>query len=320
MSATWLFNWLSPSGQRARLTVLIYHRVLAEPDPLFPGGLDVQRFQAQVNWLKAWFNVLPLDEAVERLRSGSLPERAAAITFDDGYADNCTLALPILSRAGLSATFFVATGFLNGGRMWNDTVIDVLRNVEGPTLDLSSLNLGVYPVQTIEARRQSLEQLLIKLKYHEQPIRERLVSDIATITNVPLSSSLMMTTEQVRVLANAKMIVGAHTVSHPILSCTTEQDARTEMIEGKRQLEAITGNKIRLFAYPNGKPGTDYNSVHVRLAREVGFSAAVSTGWGTATKDGDPFQIPRFAPWDNSAWRYALRLARNMRHPVSAVH
>lgn len=319
MNARWMFNILSPAGVHARLTVLIFHRVLAEADPLFPGEVDATRFETQMRWIKNWFNVLPLDEAVERLRTSSLPARAASITFDDGYADNCTVALPILRRVGLSATFFIATGYLDGGRMWNDTVIDVVRQAKGPELDLLPLNLGRYSVSTLDDRRRSLGELLGKLKYLESEQRERLVNVIATIANFKLPDDLMLTTNQVRALADAGMTIGAHTVSHPILSRVSEQDGRTEIIQGKQQLEAIIGSEVTLFAYPNGKPGTDYTAIHTRFAREAGFSAAVSTSWGVATKTADIFQIPRFTPWDRSGWRYALRLARNMRYAVSIV-
>ena len=90
---------------------------------------------------------------------------------------------------------------------------------------------------------------------------------------------LMLTTDQLRSLAAAGMTIGAHTISHPILSRVDEQQAHAEMAESKERLESITGSKVPLFAYPNGKPGTDYTMTHVRLAREAGFEAACSTGW-----------------------------------------
>ena len=122
-----LFEWASPAGTKARLQVLIFHRVLPVPDPLFPDEVDARRFDELCGWLKGWFNMLSLDDAVARIKTGTLPTRAACITFDDGYADNYQVALPILRRHGLTATFFVATGFLDGGRMWNDTVIESVR-------------------------------------------------------------------------------------------------------------------------------------------------------------------------------------------------
>ncbi len=229
------------------------------------------------------------------------------------------MALPILRRAGLCATFFIATGFLDGGRMWNDTVIDVMRKAEGPDLDLAQLKLGRYRVGTIEDRRRSLGELLGKLKYLEPGQRSELVARLADATGIQPPRDLMMTSDQLRALAAAGMAIGAHTISHPILSRVDENKARAEMAESKERLEAIISRKVSLFAYPNGKPGIDYTRAHVRLAREAGFEAACSTGWGTATSRCDVYQIPRFTPWDRSSWRYALRLARNMRQAVPVV-
>src|SRR5690349_2991525 len=117
---------LSPAGRAAPLTVLMYHRVLPAPDPLTE-SVDARDFERQMRALREYFTVLPLAEAVAGLRAGKLPSRAVAITFDDGYADNAVIALPILESLGLHATFFIADGFLNGGRMFNDTVIEALR-------------------------------------------------------------------------------------------------------------------------------------------------------------------------------------------------
>ncbi|MFO0121490.1 MAG: polysaccharide deacetylase family protein, partial [Inhella sp.] len=116
IKAAW--HWGSPGGARGRLTVLIFHRVLTQPDPLFPGEMDAARFDAVCGWLASWATVLPLHTAVRQVRDGVLPARALAITFDDGYADNASVALPLLQKHGLCATFFVSTGYLDGGRMW----------------------------------------------------------------------------------------------------------------------------------------------------------------------------------------------------------
>ena len=312
-------NAVPNRGARARLTVLIYHRVLADPDPLFPGEPDAVFFETQMRWIKRWFNVLPLSEAVERLGAGRLPARAAAITFDDGYANNCTVALPILRHLCLPATFFIATGYLNGGRMWNDTVIDVVRRAKGPQLDLSDLDIGHFSIFTMEDRQRSLDALLAKLKYLEPDHRERMVNEIAKTVNIQPPNDLMLTSDQVRILSDAEMTIGAHTVNHPILSRVSERSARDEMAHSKQQLEVITGREVKLFAYPNGKPGTDYSASHALIAREVGFAAAVSTGLGAAMRHDDIFQIPRFTPWDISKTRFSLRLALNMRQTAFVV-
>jgi peptidoglycan/xylan/chitin deacetylase (PgdA/CDA1 family) len=78
----------SPGGANAPLTVLLYHRVLGEPDNLIPGEPSAAQFDAQMAMLSRIFRVLPLDDALTRLADGTLPSRALCVTFDDGYLDN----------------------------------------------------------------------------------------------------------------------------------------------------------------------------------------------------------------------------------------
>lgn len=302
----------SPSGPSARLSVLIFHRVLAEADAIFPSEFYAARFDRVLGWLKAAFNVLPLDEAVVRARNGTLPARAVAITFDDGYADNCEVALPLLRKHGLSATFFIATSFLDGGRMWNDSVIAAVRNCPTTMLDLSDLGLGKWSVATVPEKRQAIGSLLKQLKYRPNGERLASVDALGFIAGAPLPDDLMMTSDQVRSLRSSGMVIGAHTCSHPILSSLHLDDARREINESKRFLEQLLGERIGLFAYPNGKPGKDYLAEHVEVVREAGFDAAVSTAWGALDRSVDFFQIPRFTPWDQTQLRFDVRMLRNL--------
>jgi peptidoglycan/xylan/chitin deacetylase (PgdA/CDA1 family) len=309
-----LLAGLSHQGADARLSILIFHRVLPEPDPLFPGEITAPGFEQICRWLADWFNVLPLDEAALQLQQRRLPSRALAITFDDGYADNRTVAGPLLKRHGLPCTFFVATGFLDGGRMWNDTLIETVRRAPGPTLDLRDLapDLGELPLRDIEARRRAVQRLIMHCKYLPPLQRQALVDDIAGRTCAALPDDLMMTSEQLRELHGMGMQVGAHTVNHPILARLPREQARAEILQSKQRLESIVGAPVTLFAYPNGKPGEDYSPESVALARECGFAAAVSTSPGVSNRHTDLFQLRRFTPWDRDRLRFGLRMARNL--------
>ena len=108
------------------------------------------------------------------------------------------------------------------------------------------------------------------------------------------------------------MQVGAHTGSHPILAALSVDEARSEIAQSREVLQCLLAERIGLFAYPNGKPGQDYNDDSVRLVRELGFDAAVSTAWGAARTGDDVHQLPRFSPWDRQRSRFALRLLRNL--------
>jgi peptidoglycan/xylan/chitin deacetylase (PgdA/CDA1 family) len=304
-------NLLSPAGDRGRLSILIYHRARAAPDPILHDDIDAVTFEQHMALLAAQFNVLPLGEACARLVRGGLPARAVCITFDDGYADNERTALPILIRFGLPATFFVATGFIDGGIMFNDGVIEAVRRAPAGTHDLSRLGLGRYGLDDSASRRAAIHALLAQIKYRPPGERGALVEQLAAAMHSTLPKDLMMRPAQIKRLFDEGMEVGGHTVSHPILALLDAEQARAEIIGGKHRLEEITGAPIALFAYPNGKPGRDYGPRDVELVKEAGFTAAVSTMGGVANRASDIFQLPRFGPWERSPHRLGVRLLLN---------
>jgi peptidoglycan/xylan/chitin deacetylase (PgdA/CDA1 family) len=308
-----VFQRLSPAGADARLSVLIFHRVLSEPDPLFPDEMHARRFDALCSWLAAWFNVLPLHQAVAQMKTGTLPAKAACITFDDGYADNFHVAMPILKRHGLTGTFFIATGFLDGGLMWNDTIVESVRNCRLPVLDLAALGIGCHTLGSTDRQRAAIDALIGQIKYQSVQERVRITGQIASLAAATSPRSLMMTSEQVKAMRHSGMNIGAHTVSHPILANLGDDEARSEIVGSKRFLENLLGERIGMFAYPNGKPAEDYTPRSVDLVRAENFDAAVSTQWGSSGMADDMFQIRRFTPWDSNRLRFGLRLMKNLR-------
>lgn len=293
---------------RGTLSILIFHRVLARHDDFNPDDIDATVFDRQIEFLSACYRVMRLDDAVDALVRGKLPPRAAVITFDDGYADNAEIALPILQRHGVSATFFVASGFLDGGMMWNDKIIESMRRGENRLVDLTHAGLGEV---CLTPTWQSAFEVIKRLKYLAPQAREEAIAALIEAAGVLLPRNLMMTRAQVASLASNGMTIGAHTVNHPILASIDIEAAEREIADNRAELEMITGEPIRLFAYPNGKPGQDYRREHVDLVRRLGFKAAVSTAWGVAHRASDVFQLPRFTPWDTRPHRFGLRLLHN---------
>lgn len=307
-----LLTWRAPGGPRARLSILIYHRVLPEPDPLRPNEPDVAQFRWQMQLLARHFRPLPLAEAVHLLQSGRLPPRAVCVTFDDGYADNATLALPILRELNIPATVFIATAFLDGGRMFNDTLIESVRRLPDGRHDLTDLGLGERDLYTIHDRRALIGELIAQSKYLAPAVRDEWVWRLAARVPLPLPDDLMLRRDQVRALHAAGIAIGAHTFSHPILARLDDAAVRAEIVRGVEDVSAVLGTRPSLFAYPNGRPGQDYLARHTLLVRKLGFTAAVSTAWGVATRASDVYQLPRFTPWDRTPTRFLLRLARNL--------
>lgn len=296
---------------QGRLSILIYHRVLEKADEIFPGTVDAERFRWQMELVSSYFNVLPLSKAVELMENNNLPQRALCITFDDGYADNAEVALPILKEFGLSATFFIAVGFLNGGRMWNDTVIETIRTIDSRDIDLTDVGLDVYDISSTIKKQETIESIITSIKHAPQDKRQEFVEIIAEKAADQLPANLMMSSEQVKMLHRSGMEIGGHTVTHPILSTLDSEQAMEEIKQGKVLLESIIGTNIKLFAYPNGKPDIDYLEEHVEIVRRVGFDAAVSTESGVSDRFTDRFQLRRFTPWDKTPLKFILRLMKN---------
>ena len=181
-----------------------------------------------------------------------------------------------------------------------------------PALDLEDLGLGRYRLETIADRRNAVDQLLPRLKYLEPAKRLETVERCVEKAGASLPRTLMMSSEGLRQWRRAGMVVGGHTVHHPILARITDAQARREICDGKAQLEKILGEDVCLFAYPNGRPHEDYLPQHVHMVRDAGFSAAVSTVWGAGDSRQDIYQLPRFTPWDRTQTKFGLRLVRNL--------
>jgi peptidoglycan/xylan/chitin deacetylase (PgdA/CDA1 family) len=311
---------VAPAGSRGRLSVFIFHRVLDAPDPLLPELPDRAFFARQLAWIAEQFEVLAPLEACERLVAGRLPERAAMLTFDDGYRDNLEVALPELQRRGWRAAFFIATGYIGDGIMFNDRVIEALRRTRASALTLSALGLDLpepqtaptLPLDDLAQRRAAIDRVLALVKPLPSARRLAAVARLEDVLSAGASASPMLDAGQVGALHAAGMTLGGHTRTHPILASMTAAQARAEIEAGRDDLRALVGEPPALFAYPNGRRGHDWGDEHARMTREVGFAFAFTTDPGAAGAGADPLALPRFTPWDRSRRRFQGRALVNL--------
>lgn len=313
----------APAGPRSRLSVFYFHRALADPDPLLPDEPDARVFARIVGWIRSQFRVLDPVEACDRLFDGSLPGRPAVITFDDGYRDNYTVALPILQRHGVKAAFFVASGFLEGGMMFNDRVIEAIRRASGGSISVPGDNGGdsiELPLRDVAERRQAIDAVLRAIKHlppaerlHRVEALERDAGAASPAGRQP-GEPMMMTPDQVAGLRRAGMAVGGHTRTHPILLSLPDSEAQAEISGGLDDLASMLGERPSIFAYPNGKPGGDFDERHVAMVQEAGCRYAFTTRAGAADRQASAFELPRFTPWDRERTRFGVRALRNLMH------
>ncbi len=305
-------RYIAGLDREPRLSILIYHRVLPSYDFIQPMEVVAETFDWHMELISSHFNPLTFGEAIHHLKSGTLPPKSICVTFDDGYADNVEVAIPILKKWKVPATFFIATGFVDGGCMWNDIIAETIRQLKGQELDLAFCGLERFEIATKSQCYSALRKVLTTIRYFPLDRRNEVANMIASLVGT-LPQDLMMTKSQIKEISINGMEVGGHTVTHPILTTLTPELAREEMGQGKEELESIIGRKIRYFAFPTGKPTLDYSPDHIKMLPRLGFEAGVSTQWGVSNSESDIWQLPRFTPWDKTPTRFALRLMQNYR-------
>ncbi len=304
-----ILSRLSGSVGHRRLIILTYHRVLSDIDPMVPTEPTASIFERQLSWVSEFLDVIALPNAMQMIASGTLPTRAACITFDDGYRNNYEIAVPILERFRMPATFFIATGAVGRGAMWNDLIIESARCC-GNRLDLRRYGLDEYLIHSDEERPNMANKVLDSMKY--MPVDERFEQsrEIYRAYAGNEDPALMMTKAMVRSLAEKGFDVGGHTVEHPILEKVPDERAVAEIQGCRDWLEQVTGRQPLTFAYPNGRPGIDFSAKHQTMVREAGFHCAVSTAWGCALPSSNPMSLPRLVPWETTRARYFARLCK----------
>lgn len=299
----------------ARAAILAFHRVVP-PAPTsgwrYLEGLEIatDALAASIDCLKAeGFRPTALADLPDALAAG---ERAACLTFDDGYRDNLTLLPAVLAATDAPATVFVATGFVDrtAGYWWYE-LEDLIAGRDEITLEVDGARRCWATIDP--AAKANCAWALVRLFLQAVPAEAaRMLADLAQRYGVDPAAAtdrFFMTPSEVQKLAqDPRITIGAHTVDHHPLARLGDADAADEIARGRARLVEITGRPIDLFAYPYGDPGS-YGARDVALARAAGFTLAVSSRKGLVGRpEGDDwFDLPRLPVWGGNAGR-RLRL------------
>jgi len=268
------------------VAVLCYHGVRDDeqaPDVLALRHLHVpaSTFEAHCRVIRECCDPISLDDwRAAAAGTACLPKRPVLMTFDDGYRSVVTRAAPILAAYELPAAVFVCTWPMESRRMlWFDEVAAQ----HGP---------------------DALEEW--KEKTYATWLEE--------CSNTPKVSDddprALMTPGELKALATMGHIeIGGHTARHPILANAPASEQRREIEQNLASIEEWTGKPVRAFAYPNGRPGVDYNADTLRILHELHVDMAFTTRPVFAGADEPALERSRFLLLDDtSAAELAHRL------------
>jgi len=309
--------------------ILVYHSISdATVDP-FELRVEPTNFAEHLEVLRRRCTPLRVSDLVTRARERRLPVRSVAITFDDGYADNALVALPLLQRHDMPATMYLISDFIDAdAEYWWDAVLSILLSPGELRSDIrfhldgrdQHFPLGASArLSTAEAarsarwmpwdavaptRRHELVRLLgERLPFASVPERDQVVRALReAIVSVEPATVVRrgLTADEVHTLGDSSLIeIGAHSVSHPSLAALTLAAQLHELAASRAHVRALSGQPVYSVAYPFGK-APHVSTDTMRMAQDAGFTSACMNTPGHVTPRADPWQLPRFhvGNWD----------------------
>ncbi len=298
------------AGRQGHGLVLLYPRVGGVgPDP-HRINLSLDAFERQMQWLASSCAVLTLHELVEQARRRTLPPRAIALTFDDGYLDTLTNAAPVLLAHGLPATCFVATEDLGDSHVfWWDRLAALLLG-NGPRPEVLSVVLPDGP-RTLATASPGERLFAHSLVYHAivalpAEARDRVVAQTAAWAgDVACDHGCRrMSAAELSVLADQGIAIGAHTVHHPQLPRQDHITQVREMADSRLVLERVAGVPVTQLAYPFGACDDTTFAAAVEAGVTQGFTCEPRA---LAASD-SLHRLPRFDPQEASLDRFTARV------------
>jgi peptidoglycan/xylan/chitin deacetylase (PgdA/CDA1 family) len=329
-------KWVRNRFVRGAL-ILLYHRVAELPtDPqllcVTPGHLA-----EHLDILRKEYSPIGLRELAEGYQQGNLPHRPVVVTFDDGYFDNLANAKPLLERHEIPATVFVTTGYIGRQReFWSDELERLLLQpgtlpptvrltINGKPYQWNLSDAASYSEEAFERHRawnvltkhvsgprQALYGEIHQLMRHLPDEEQRNILDTllawAGIEPIVRSTHRTLSANELLSMSEGRLIdIGAHTVTHPVLSSFPPVVQRTEIRGSKARLEDILGQSVTSFAYPYGFR-SDYSDETVAAVKQAGFHRACSSRQDNVWRGNDRFQLPRRIVFDWDGEEFARRL------------
>jgi peptidoglycan/xylan/chitin deacetylase (PgdA/CDA1 family) len=311
---SWLKNMFYRDNSGA--IILMYHRIAETAIDPWDLCVTPENFDSQISELKKEFTFISTFRLAERLQTGEPLSDFAAITFDDGYLDNYTHALPILKKHETRASFYITTKFLHEKKFWWDELEQIM--LVTPTLpeilkfDINgkafNIIIGESSVLTPAISEQNMKwrygqpygnnrlkvffELWSELKFLPIDAQKAALEKIKNWSGTHIiQTPPLMNEHQIKDIGNNGLFeLGAHTVNHPALGALSRDDQYAEITGSKKVLEDIVSKNLAGLAYPYGH----FNQYTPAVTKKCGFHYALTTEPKRLGKEASLFTLPRF--------------------------
>jgi peptidoglycan/xylan/chitin deacetylase (PgdA/CDA1 family) len=278
--------------------VLLYHRIAhVDPDP-WSLCVTPEHFSEHLDVLRHWRRVRLDQVGCSGGRTGA-GRLTAAVTFDDGYADNLHEAARLLMRSDTPATFFLATGYTGGtGEFWWDELERIVFHPDGNRVPFNhsagGMELEYDPNLPARSTYFKLYEKLQPLAHNRRRhILDRLLEWNSLAAQGRESHRALTSDEVMRLSSEGLFEIGAHTITHPLLAAQGLGSQYEELGGSKAWLEKLLAKPVTSFSYPYGGSG-HYTRETVRAVADCGFAQACTTSAHPVNRNDKPHELPRF--------------------------
>jgi peptidoglycan/xylan/chitin deacetylase (PgdA/CDA1 family) len=301
-----LLRWLHRKD-----VIIVYLHGVADPGPdeqwrplRLPHSTAV--FDRQIDLISRHYTWVSIDDAVAMISGKSkIRPYSIVLTFDDGYRNNLTEALPLARQRGIRPAFFIATGFVNNRKpFWFDRFDYAVQQIEEPVL----VTIADREYRFEPGNREGVTREYARLRNHAKShfsndqefceffdkacdqIERACGRSIAQIQERDRWSATMSDGDLAELAEKEQATIGSHTVDHIRLDKMPMDTCRRQLEESRVYLEQVTRSTCRHFCYPNGS----FNDDVADLVANAGYESAVTTTAGFNKRGDGLFQLHRF--------------------------
>ena len=295
--------------------ILRYHSVSDSRDQNFryvtPSiAVSPRVFESHTAFLSSHNTIISLDDVAAWINGAiSLPRQSVVITFDDGYQDNYRHAYPILKKYGATATFYVVTDAIgNAQPLWTSELRDIVYRASQRHVTLNSIGSERIDLTDEAAKKQTIQTIGRIMRCTDKKTRGVIIREMRDKLIGEKNGFLdevMMSWDELREMKRGGMCIGSHTMSHPLLSAISQQEAAIEIAGSKTKIEEELDAPAVHLSYPNPGEGVHVNEAVKNLVRHAGYLTARTSSKGSVRKDSDLFALKGISI-DNSCSHPAL--------------